>query len=281
MNMAVAAVPSKTTLRRTRGWVGVDLGELVRFRDLMLELAGRDVKLRYKQTALGVAWVVLQPLLAAGILNFAFGVVAGLKVPGTPYFLFSFAGLIAWNIFGWTLTKTSLSMVGNSYLISKVYFPRLILPLSGTLSTLLDSAVSFAVLAVLLLAYGVTPGLTLVLVPLWIVLLLCMALGAGLVAAALTVQYRDVQHILPIVVPFLLYASPVAYDVSHLPARYRALFMFANPLAGLIESLRASLLNDPLPSLVHIVWSSGFALAIFFAGAAIFQRTQRKFADVI
>src|SRR5262245_52302796 len=165
MNTVAARMPPKTTLRRTRGWVGVDLAELLRFRDLTLELAGRDVKLRYKQTALGIAWVVLQPLMAAGILNFAFSVVAGLKVPGTPYFLFSFAGLMAWNIFGWTLTKTSLSMVGNSYLISKVYFPRLILPLSGTLSTLLDSAVSFAVLAALLVLYGVAPGFGVLLVP--------------------------------------------------------------------------------------------------------------------
>jgi len=281
MTTAAARSLQKTTLRRTRGWVGVDLGELVRFRDLTLELAGRDVKLRYKQTFLGIAWVVLQPLMAAGILNFAFGVVAGLNVPGTSYFLFSFAGLMAWNIFGWTLTKTSLSMVGNSYLISKVYFPRLILPLSGTVSTLLDSAVSFGVLVVLLVVYGVSPGTTIVLLPLWILLLLCMALGAGLVAAALTVEYRDVQHILPILVPFLLYASPVAYDVSHLPERYRGLFFLVNPLAGLIESFRASLLNRPLPNLIYVLWSGGFALALFFVGAAIFQRTQRRFADVI
>ena len=281
MNGTSVSIPARTTLRPTRGWVGIDLSEVFRFRDLTLELAARDIKLRYRQTALGVAWVVLQPLVAAGILNFAFGVVAGLTVQNTPYFLFSFAGLIAWNIFSWTLTKTSLSMVGNSYLISKVYFPRLILPLSGTISTLLDSAVSFAVLGVLLVFYGVRPGLELALVPVWILLLLCLALGVGLVAAALTVEYRDVQHILPIVVPFLLYASPVAYDVSHLPARYRGVFFVVNPLAGLIESLRSSLLHRPLPALVYILWSSGCALGIFVAGAAIFKRTERRFADVI
>jgi lipopolysaccharide transport system permease protein len=281
MSTTAARVHAPTTLRPTRGWAGIDLGELFRFRDLTLELASRDIKLRYKQTALGVAWVVLQPLAAAGMLNFAFGIVAGLQVQGTPYFLFSFAGLIGWNIFSWTLTKTSLSMVGNSYLISKVYFPRLILPLSGTLSTLLDSAVSFAVFAVLLAFYGVKPGLELALVPIWILLLLCLALGVGLIAAALTVEYRDVQHILPIVVPFLLYASPVGYDASHLPARYRGLFFVVNPLAGLIEGLRSSLLREPLPSLVYVSWSAGVAVVVFLAGTAIFQRTQRRFADVL
>ena len=120
-----------TVLRPTRGWVAIDFRELFRFKDLLFAFAGRDVKLRYRQTLLGVAWVVLQPLLAAGVLSFAFGIVAGLRSEGTPYFLFSFAGLLAWNVFSWTLTKTSLSLVGNAYLISKVYFPRLLIPIAS------------------------------------------------------------------------------------------------------------------------------------------------------
>ena len=242
---------SLRTLRPTTGWVSIDLHELAEFRDLLLEFARRDIKLRYRQTVLGIAWVVLQPLIAAGVLNFAFGIVAGARPPGGSYFLFTFAGLLAWNLFSMTLSKTSLSLVGNSYLVSKVYFPRLILPLSGTLSTLLDFAVA---LGGLRRAAGVLRIRRLsrssVLLPIWIGLILCLALGAGLIAAALTVKYRDIQHILPIVIPFMLYASPVAYDVTQIPAGYQTAFYLVNPLAALIAGLRASLLpGSALPPL--------------------------------
>jgi lipopolysaccharide transport system permease protein len=270
-------------LRPTSGWVAIDAGELLRFKDLAYELASRDVKLRYKQTVLGILWVVLQPLLAAGVLNFAFGIVAGLKPQGgTSFFLFSFTGLLAWNVFSWTLGKTSLSMVGNSYLVSKVYFPRLILPFAGTISTLLDFVVSLGILAVLLLIYRVYPGLAILLLPVWIVLILCLALGVGLIAAALTVDYRDVQHVLPILIPFMLYASPVAYDVSQIPARFQTAFYLLNPLACLIVGFRWSVLGTSSPPpLAFAVWSAVLAVGLFMLGAAVFRRTERKFADVI
>ena len=273
---------SLRTLRPTTGWVALDLHELTEFRDLLLELARRDIKLRYRQTALGIAWVVLQPLVAAGVLNFAFGIVAGARPPGGSYFLFTFVGLLAWNLFSLTLSKTSLSLVGNSYLVSKVYFPRLILPLSGTLSTLLDFGVALSVYIVLLVLYGFSPHPLIVLVPIWVALIFGLALGAGFIAAALTVNYRDIQHILPIVVPFLLYASPVAYDVAQIPAEYRTSFYLVNPLAALIAGLRASLLpGSQLPPLVFIAWSTVFTGALFLFGAAIFKRTERSFADVV
>jgi lipopolysaccharide transport system permease protein len=159
--------------------VSLELAELFRFKDLLVELARRDVKLRYRQTALGVAWVVLQPIMAAGVLTFVFSVVAGMRPEGTSAFLLTYAGLIAWNVFAWTLTKTSLSMVGNAYLVSKVYFPRLILPLSGTLSTMLDVGISLGVFAVLLVFSGIVPPPGLVLLPVWILLLTCLALGSA------------------------------------------------------------------------------------------------------
>jgi lipopolysaccharide transport system permease protein len=224
---------------------------------------------------------VLQPLLAAGLLYFAFGVVAGMRTTQPKYFLFTFAGLLAWNIFAWTLSKTSMSMVGNSYLVSKVYFPRLILPLSGTLSTLLDFGVSLAVMLVLLPFFGMHPGMALWLLPIFVVLVLLMALGAGLVAASLTVQYRDVQYILPILIPFLLYASPVAYDVSRLSPDHQRWFFLLNPLAGLMVGFRWSLLNGPPPPLWALAWSAAVAVAVFVLGAAVFTRTERKFADVL
>jgi lipopolysaccharide transport system permease protein len=270
------------TLRPTTGWVAVDLHELIEFRDLLLELARRDIKLRYRQTALGIAWVVLQPLIAAGVLNFAFGIVAGARPPGGSYFLFTFVGLLAWNLFSLTLSKTSFSLVGNSYLVSKVYFPRLILPLSGTLSTLLDFGVALTVCFVLLASGGLSPQAYIVLLPLWIGLILCLALGAGFIAAALTVKYRDIQHILPIVIPFLLYASPVAYDVMQIPAGYQTAFYLVNPLAALIAGLRASLLpGSTLPPAPFVAWSAIVSVGLFLFGAAVFKRTERSFADVV
>ena len=252
------------------------------FKDLIVEFARRDVKLRYRQTALGIAWVVLQPIVAAGVLNFAFGVVAGARPRGPSYFLFTFAGLLMWNLFSMTLNKTSLSLVGNSYLISKVYFPRLILPISGTLGTLLDFAVALVVLFVLQGFYGIVPQWQLVLVPVWIAMVLCLALGAGLIAAALTVQYRDIQHILPILIPFMLYASPVAYDVTQIPESYQRLFYLINPLAAPIVGFRASLLpSAPMPPLPYLVWSALIAAGLFGLGAAVFKRTERRFADVV
>jgi lipopolysaccharide transport system permease protein len=240
------------------------------------------VKLRYKQTILGAAWVVFQPLMAAGLLYFAFRVVAGIEPPqGRPFFLFSFTGLLAWNLLRATLSKTSLSMVGNSYLVSKVYFPRLVLPLSGVVSTLLDFAVSFCVLLVLCGVYGLWPDLSLMLLPVWIVLLLCLAMGVGLIAAALTVTYRDVQHILPVIVPFLLYASPVAYDVSQMAPRYQAPFYLLNPLAALIGGFRWSIMGTSFPPAGYIAWSIFVTIGLFILGAAVFRRTERRFADVI
>jgi lipopolysaccharide transport system permease protein len=273
---------SLRALRPTTGWVSLDLHELAEFRDLLLELARRDIKLRYRQTLLGIAWVVLQPLVAAGVLNFAFGIVAGARPPGGSYFLFTFVGLLAWNLFSFTLSKTSFSLVGNAYLVSKVYFPRLILPLSGTLSTLLDFAVALTVYFVLLAFEGGSPQPLVLLLPVWIALILCLALGAGFIAAALTVKYRDIQHILPILIPFLLYASPVAYDVTQIPARYQTIFYLVNPLAALIAGLRASLLpGSTLPALPFVAWSAMLAVACFLFGAAVFKRTERSFADVV
>lgn len=275
------AVEPLRTLRPTRGWVPLELSELARFKDLLMELARRDIKLRYRQTALGIGWVLLQPLLAAGMLMFAFGVVAGLKPQGTSSFLFTYAGLLVWNAFAWTLSKTSLSMVGNAYLVSKVYFPRLILPLSGTLSTLLDFSVSLSMLVLGLAILGIWPGWPLLLLPVWILLVLALALGAGLIAASLTVQYRDIQHILPILIPFLLYASPVAYEVTHIPAQYQPAFYLINPLAGLIGGFRWSTLGRAMPPVPYLMWSTALSVALFLFGAAVFRRTERKFADVI
>lgn len=270
------------TIRPRSGWAALQIGEAWRFRDLLFSLAGRDVRLRYKQTALGVVWVVLQPLLAAAIFAFVFGKVAKLDSGPIPYFLFSYAGLLAWNAFSTILTKSSMCLVGNAQLVSKVYFPRVILPFSTIPSALIDFAVALALMGVFLPVWQLVPGAGILLLPLWLGLILLLATGAGLIASALTVSYRDVQYILPVVVQFLLYASPVAYAVAQVPARLRA-FYYLNPLSGLLEAFRWSLLGPAGGELrwQYLAYSGGFSVALFLIGLFSFKTMERRFADVI
>jgi len=270
------------TIRARSGWAALNLAEAWQFRDLLFSLAGRDVRLRYKQTALGVAWVILQPLIAAALFAFVFGKIARLSSGDVPYFLFAFAGMLAWNVFSTTLSKSSTCLIGNAQLISKVYFPRVILPLSTVPSALIDFAVALALLFVLMPVYGVVPSLGMLLLPVWLFLLLVLAVGSGLIASALTVSYRDVQYILPVVTQFLLYGSPIAYRLAEVPARFRALYFF-NPLTGLLEAFRWSLLG-PGGGQLHsgyLAYSAAFSIALFLVGMVTFKNMERKFADVI
>jgi lipopolysaccharide transport system permease protein len=272
------------TLRPTSGWQALNLRQIWLFRDLLITLAERDVKLRYRQTALGVIWVILQPLIAAGIFSFVFGRVAGLPSEGVPYIVFSYAGLLAWNAFSTTLTKTSTVLVQNSGLISKVYFPRLVLPLSTILSTLIDFAVALLMMVVLMVIYGITPGPQVLLLPVWLMLVVTMAVGVGLYTSALMVSYRDVQYILPVVTQFLLYGSPVAYSLSFalskIPQQYHFLYLM-NPLAGLLDAFRWSLLGRGELNWGAVLYSAAFTLLCFVGGAFAFKKMERKFADVI
>jgi len=272
----------RTTLRPTRGWVGIDLAELWSFRDLLIVLASRDLKLRYKQTLLGVLWVLLQPLLAAGILSFVFGVIADMKrSTDLPYPAICFAGMLAWNVFGSTLLKTSMCMVGNAALVSKVYFPRIILPFSTVGATMLDLAVSVVPMTAVMLVFNIGLRSPSLLLPVWLILLLMMSLGLGLAAAALTVSYRDVQHVLPIIVPFFMYASPVGYLALTVPASYRHVYFLVNPIASLIEGFRWSMIGTAPPPTWAVVYSAIIAVTLLILGAAVFRRMERRFADVI
>ena len=265
----------------TSGWQAINLPELWQFRDLLTTLAQRDVKLRYRQTSLGVLWVILQPLLAAGIFSFVFGKVAKLPAPnGIPYLVFSYAGLLAWNAFSSTLTKTSSCLLQNSNLVSKVYFPRLALPLSTVFSTLIDFGVAFVVMIILMLVNHVVPTLGILLLPVWLLLIVLLALGIGLYASALMVSYRDIQYVLPVVTQFLLYASPVAYSASLVPAKYRLIFEI-NPLTGLLEAFRWSLLGVGNFPLAAVTYSAIITVVVLVAGAFSFKSMERKFADVI
>ncbi len=260
--------------------IGREFAETWQARDLLYTFADRDLRLRYRQTALGVVWVVLQPLIAAGIFTFVFGKVAHLSSDGRPYLLFAFAALTGWNLFSGILTRASGCLVGNSSLVSRVYFPRLILPLSVMPAALVDFLVSLGMYAVLMLVYGVTPSAALLTLPLWMLLLCAGAFGAGLVTASMTVKYRDVQYVLPVAVQLLLYASPVAYAAARVPAEWRTLY-YLNPLAAVIEGLRWSLLGTDPPAAGAVAWSVTAAVLAVAAGVVVFRRMERSFADVI
>ena len=260
--------------------LGRELAETWQARDLLYTFADRDLRLRYRQTALGIVWVVLQPLIAAGIFTFVFGTVAHLSSEGKPYLLFTFAALTGWNLFSGILTRASGCLVGNANLVSRVFFPRLILPLSVMPAALVDFVVALGMFAVLLVVYGIAPTAALLTLPLWMLLLGAGAFGAGLVAASLMVRYRDVQYMLPVAVQLLLYASPVAYAASRVPERWHTLY-FLNPLVAAIEGLRWSLLGTEAPSVGAVAWSASVAALAVIAGVIVFRRMEREFADVI
>jgi len=269
-----------TGIRPGGTWSSLDLREMWEFRDLLFALASRDLKLRYKQTALGVIWVILQPLMAAGIFSFVFGKVAKMPSSGVPYFLFSYAGLLGWNLFNNTVTKIATCLVGNAQLLSKVYFPRLILPLSNVPSVLVDFAVAAGMLGVMMAANHRPPPILLLLLPFWGSIIVILALGGGLISASLSVAYRDIQYILPVALQMLLYGCPIAYSASVVPERYRLIY-YLNPLSAPLEAFRSSLLGTPMPSAQALTFSSVVSLICLALGLYSFKRLERTFADVI
>lgn len=274
--------PNAPYLRIRPGRSGIDVREAWRFRDVLVTLGLRDITLRYRQTALGVLWVVLQPLLAAGIFSIVFGLLAGLSSDGLPYFLFAFAGTLAWSGFQTTFSKSSLCLVANAQLVSKVYFPRVLMPLSTLFSAAIDFAVGLLVLAALLAWYGIAPPGQILLLPLWFTGLCLLAVGLGLFTSSLAVSYRDVAHVLPVLTQSLFFASPVAYGFSEIRQHSSAVqwFFTLNPLSGYLEAFRWSVFSTPIawPS---VAYSIAFTAVVVVSGAIFFGRTERKFADVI
>jgi lipopolysaccharide transport system permease protein len=257
-----------------------DLREVWQFRDLCVALGRRDVTLRYRQTILGVVWVVLQPLIAGGLFTVVFGKVAKLPSEGVPYFIFAYAGFVAWSAFQNTISRASGSLLAQSNLVTKIYFPRLVLPISTLLSSAVDFAVGLASLAVLLAIYRVTPGMAVLTLPFWVLLLHAFGLGLGTLTAALSVRYRDLQHALPILVQLLLYASPVAYSVQAVPERMRPYFLL-NPLSATLDGFRWSLVGTEPPSAGGVAWAVMGAAIALIVGSLVFAKFERRLADVI
>jgi len=264
----------------SHGWVGLNFKELWEFRDLLTILSMRDVKLRYKQTALGVIWVILQPLVTAIIFTIVFGGFARLPSDGKPYILFVFAGLLPWQLFSSCITRGGSSLVGSANMISKIYFPRLLVPLASNGAVLIDFMVSFFVLVILMVFYQVVPTWNLVSLPFFLLMTLIAAIGVSLWISALNVYYRDFMFALPFIIQAWTYASPVAYAMSIVPEQWRWLFSL-NPAVGFIEGFRWALLGSSSLNIEMVTISSMAALVFFFSGLFYFRRFERGFADVI
>lgn len=267
-------------IRPESGWRALDLRELWRYRDVLAMLAVRDVKLRYKQTAFGVAWVVLQPLLAGLIFAVIFGRFAGLPSDGRPYLLFVFSGLVCWNLLAGVLVRSGNSLVAEARLVTKVYFPRLLIPLAGAGAVLVDFLVGLAVLAALLVWSGVWSGGAIALLPVAVALVLALAVGVSLWVSALNVRYRDFAYALPFLVQVWMYASPVVYAAALVPAQWRG-WLALNPMAGALALFRFATLGGPAPGPVALAASCAWAVALVASGALFFRRVERDFADAL
>lgn len=269
-----------THVRPPGGWEAIDFNELWEYRELVVFLAWRDVKVRYKRAVLGVAWAVLQPLMTMVVFTVIFGRIAALPSEGVPYPLFTFAALVPWQLFSGAVNGASNSLIGSSQLISKVYFPRLIVPLASVTATLMDFVVGLAMIAVLMAWYGHIVTTAIVALPALVLLALVIAFGIGLWTSALNVRYRDVQYVLPFVLQVLLLASPVAYSSRVVPEGMLRTLYALNPLAGLIEGFRWALLGTNPPGST-IVISIGAAIVLLVSGLLVFRRMEATFADVV
>jgi lipopolysaccharide transport system permease protein len=264
----------------SRGWVSLKLGELWKYRELLYCLVWRDVKVRYKQTVLGVAWAIIQPVVTMIVFSLFFGRLAKIPSDGVPYPIFNLAALVPWNLFSNGLNHVSNSMVDSSNLIKKIYFPRLVVPIGALLSGFVDFALAFIVLLGMMLYYGMIPTVNVLFLPLFILLTLITSLGTGLWLSALNVQYRDVRYIVPFMIQLWLFATPIVYPSSMLPEPWRTIYGI-NPMVGVIEGSRWALLGTNTAPGPIIVVSSIAALALLVSGAYYFRRMEKTFADIV
>jgi lipopolysaccharide transport system permease protein len=265
--------------RPPAGWPRLDLRELVAHREVALALAVRDLRVRYKQTFFGVAWAVMQPLIAVAIFTVVFGRVARLPTGGTPYPVFVYAGMAIWLYFSASVNGAAQNLVSNRDLVTKVFFPRLLAPLAGVFPPLVDFAISLCILAVFVAAYGIVPGPELALLPVWVLAAILFALAAGLWLSALNVKYRDVRYVLPFLLQVWFFASPVVYAGSSLDGLWRWIFAL-NPVVALIDGFRWSVLSGPAPGLEALV-SLAVGCLVLLGGLVYFHRLERYFGDLI
>jgi len=281
------AAPSRTMdevppvlIQPHSGWLSFDLAALYRYRELLYFLTWRDVIVRYKQAAVGVAWAVLQPLLTMVVFTVIFGRFAKMPSDNLPYPIFAFTALLPWNYFAQAIGRSGTSLVSNANLVSKVYFPRLVIPISGAIAPLVDFVISFVILLGMMVWYGIAPTWGVLALPLFTLLAVVTAVAASLYLAALNVKYRDVGHAIPFLVQFWMYASPVVYSVSIIPEKWRLLYSL-NPMVGVIEGFRWALLGKEQPDFAVMAMSTVVVAILLVGGLVYFKRTERVFADII
>ena len=268
-----------TVIEPRRGWRTLDLKELWAYRELLWVLTLRDVKVRYKQTVLGVAWAVIQPVMTMVVFTIFFGRLAQMPSDGFPYPVFVYAALLPWTFFANAVGNAGNSLVGSANLVSKVYFPRLVIPLASVGAGLIDFAISAVILLLLMLVYGVGWSLNLLAAPFLALAVVFTALGVGTLLSALNVAYRDFRYVIPFLVQLWLFATPVVYPASLVPERWQWLF-YLNPMAGLIEGFRSVFLGKAF-DVPALAISMAVAVAVFLAGVFYFEKVERRFADII
>jgi lipopolysaccharide transport system permease protein len=270
----------EVVIRATPGWPSINVADVWRYREIMFFLAWRDVLVRYKQTVIGVFWVVIQPLLTMVVFSVFFGKLAGVPSEGIPYSLFVYAGLLPWTYFADSLTKSSESLLYNANLIRKVYFPRLVIPISSSLSALVDFAFSFLVFLGLMVYYRFMPEVSVLLLPLLLLLTVLCSLGIGFWFGALNAMYRDIHHIIPFIARTGMFLTPVIYPASMVSGKW-AWLIYINPMAGIIESFRAVLLGYKAVPIIGLSLSVLISLSLFVSGAYFFRRVEKVLPDVI
>ena len=278
MQAATNSVPT-TIIRPSKGWKPVNLRDLWRYRELLYFLTLREIKVRYKQAALGFAWAIIQPFFMMIVFTLFFGNLAKVPSEGIPYPLFNYSALLPWTLFAEGITRSSNSLVQERNLVQKVYFPRLVMPIAGILSPLVDFAIAFTILAGMMFYYGYAPTVNILWLPGLIILAMTTALGVGLWLSAINVKYRDVRYVIPFLIQLWLFASPVVYSSTLLPEKFQSLYGL-NPMAGVIEGFRWSLLGtDPPGHLISV--SIIITIVILVSGAFYFRRCEKSFADII
>lgn len=275
------SVPApKVIIEPTRGWVSLQLQNLWEYRELLYFLVWRDIKVRYKQTSLGAAWAVLQPFLTMVVFSIFFGKLGGIPSDGFPYPVFTFTALLPWQLFAHSLSESGNSLVANQQLVAKVYFPRLVMPLSAAVAGLVDFLIAFVVLLAIMYFYQLMPSIAILMLPLFILLVLITALAVGLWLAALNVQYRDVRYTIPFLTQFWMFATPIAYPVSIVPEQWQ-LFYGLNPMVGVVEGFRWALLGSGEAPGALLAISALIATILLIGGLLYFKRMERNFADVV
>ena len=267
-------------IRPSKGWVSLKLGELWQYRELLYFLIWRDIKVRYKQTALGAAWAIIQPVMTMVVFSLFFGKLGKIPSDGVPYPIFSYAALVPWTFFANGLAQSSNSLVGSSNLITKVYFPRLAIPIATVLSGVVDFLLAFVVLVAMMLYYGVVPTANTLWLPCFLLLAVAISLGVGLWLSALNVEFRDVRYVVPFLAQFWLFATPVAYPSSLLHEPWRTIYAL-NPMVGVVEGFRWALLGTDTRPGPSVAASAVAALLILAGGAFYFRRMEKTFADVV